>query len=616
MIFLFDKNLKLLDEIDNTISLGDTAELNGQISATISYKYDLYREEFKYFGYKADGTFYIFKIINMIKSKNIITFTGIHIFFDELKGVIVRDKRPSNVSAAVAMNIALEGTNWAVESSVTGINSINFYYINCLKAFYDVIEKWQCEFKLKLEIGENGTVSRKVVISDSVAKDNGKWFEYGDKLLTVVAEESLSDTYTAFIGRGKGEQTATGGYGRKLDFKSVEWKIAEGKPLNKPIGQDFIEFPTATEIYGYPGGKPKITTVEFDDIEDPEKLLQATYEYGLKASRPKLQLKATALSDDRVEVGEVAAVVRPDLNIRYKTRIFKVKTNRLKNTQEFEFGDKIKQSTSDRIKADIKNTEKIKEDIESVKSKIIAQVTNYYFNEDGYNYELKVGNEYNLPAGYYSFNKPIDQEPTKVVYMGAGKILISNEKGPDKAWIWQTALTGEGVAGESIITNSITGNKLSSDVGQSLDLSSNESINSIVEKTISLEAGLEDSTKQAQDSIEAIRSELSQKADELELKFTTENESLSEELKNLLTYFRWGQDGAIIGKSGSPIVLHQSNDKIEFLEGDKVIASWERGTMSVDNLIALIQIQIGQHVVETYESTNTLVGISTIVRQV
>lgn len=132
-----------------------------------------------------------------------------------------------------------------------------------------------------------------------------------------------------------------------------------------------------------------------------------------------------------------------------------------------------------------------------------------------------------------------------------------------------------------------------------------EFFNSIVEKLEKVEG-----------STESLKSEFLQRAESLELKLYEESSSLSDELKNLLTYFRWDSTGALIGKEGSPVVLHQSNDKIEFLEGDKVIASWERGTMSVDNLVALIQIQIGQHVVETYESTNPLVGISTIVRQV
>lgn len=609
MIYLYDINLKLIDEIskDDIIELTETQELNGQINAITSYQYIIHKEDAMYYGYETNETFYIFRIINKSKSKGVITLTGIHIFFDELKGVVIRDKRPSNVTAYNAMTVALEGTKWTVESSVTGIDSINFYYTTSLKAFYDVIEKWKCEFKLKIQVNSGGIESRKVIIADTIAKDNGKWFEYGDKLLTVVAEEGLGDIYTSFVGRGKGKQTQNGGFGRKIDFSSVEWNIQDGKPLNKPLGQDYLEFPNATTKYGYPGGKPKTVTVDFDDIEDPQKLLEATYHYGLNASRPKLQLKATAISDDRVEVGEIAAIVRPDLEIRYKTRVFKVKTNRLKNTQEFEFGDKIKQSTSDRIKTDIKNTEKIKEDIESVKSKIIAQVTNYYFNEDGYNYELKVGNEYNLPAGYYSFNKSIDQEPTKLVYMGAGKVLISNKKGTDGAWIWQTAITAEGVVGDSIITQSITVNQLASDVGQSLDISSNEAIIATVKK---------DNYDSDIEIINNNYTSLKQSTEEFEFKFVTQNDFDDEQKVNnerqetLEKYIRFIDGKIVLGEEGNELELKLENKKIVFLDKGKEVAYFTNNQLFVDDIQVVTRMQIAQS--EFRMITDNIAGIGVI----
>lgn len=83
---------------------------------------------------------------------------------------------------------------------------------------------------------------------------------------------------------------------------------------------------------------------------------------------------------------------------------------------------------------------------------IMKAVENSYFNEDGYNYELQVDNIYNLPAGYYSFDAPIDQNPDKVIYMGAGKLLIANSKTPTGEWIWETALDGDGINASLINT--------------------------------------------------------------------------------------------------------------------------------------------------------------------
>ncbi len=83
-----------------------------------------------------------------------------------------------------------------------------------------------------------------------------------------------------------------------------------------------------------------------------------------------------------------------------------------------------------------------------------------YYNDDGYNYELKVDNEWNLPAGYYSFDKPINQNPSKVIYMGAGKIAIANSKKADGSWRWTTFGTGDGFVADTIVAGVLKGGKV------------------------------------------------------------------------------------------------------------------------------------------------------------
>lgn len=70
--------------------------------------------------------------------------------------------------------------------------------------------------------------------------------------------------------------------------------------------------------------------------------------------------------------------------------------------------------------------------------------------------------------------------------------MIANRKTDDGKWDWRTFGTGEGFSADMLVTgflsadridaHSITANKLASDVGQSLDLSSNTTINLRVEK--------------------------------------------------------------------------------------------------------------------------------------
>lgn len=489
-VFLFNNKQELISTIspDSLIENTQEIELNGLITATVTTKYSKDIEISEYFGVKELNNFWLYKIRKFSKEGEMITLNGIHILFDDLKGQVLRDIRPSKVTALESFTKILENSTWKVGvSQATTISSANFYYKSVLESFYEALKKWNCEFIPQIEFKDGKIISKKINLYDKISKDNGKWFEYGNELLTVVAETD-KDIYTAFIGLGKGEETEKGGYGRKIKFDSIIWESSKGKPTDKPFGQDFVEIKEASKLWGYPDGTPRIGIVEFSDIEDKEELLKKTYLYAKENCRPKLQLKSTVISQEQVEIGETCTIIRNDLDIRYKTRIFKIKKNFL-NTDliSFEFGDKVVLSASDRIKSNLEKEEKKEIELESKMEIFLKNATNFYFNDDGYNYELKANNEYNLPAGYYSFNKPIEENPTKVLYVGAGKILIADSKNPNGEWKWRTAITPQGIAGEEIVTNSITANKLSADVGQSLDLSSNESINNVVNKSITNE---------------------------------------------------------------------------------------------------------------------------------
>ena len=466
-LYLFDKNQDLIKSINPKYLTENKQEkeLNGLISSQATIKYDFKDEEIynkaSYFGQKEEENFWLYKIRSKNKQNGLLTLVGVHILFDDLKGRIIRDMRPTNSTPAVAMSQILNGTGWSIGlSSAYTITSARFYHTSVLSSFSEILDQWNCEFVPKIIFSNGKIISKKINLYNKISNDYGKWFEYGDKLIDVIAEEN-HDIYTAFIGLGKGlpstndEGEATGGYGRKIKFTDVSWSTQNGKPVNKPKGQDYVEIKEATELFGYPDGSPKIGFIDFPNLEDEEELLEATYNYAVENCRPKVQLKSKAVSKDPVELGEVCAIIRSDLNIRYKTRIFKITKDFLNpELVDFEFGDKVVLSASDRAKQIEKDTLQKDKILESELEKILKSIINSYFNEDGYNYDLRIGNEYKLPAGYYSFDRPIDKNPTKVIYMGAGKLLIANQKTPTGEWNWRTALDGNGIVADSITTGS------------------------------------------------------------------------------------------------------------------------------------------------------------------
>lgn len=444
-------------------------ELNGLITTIVSAPYSKELEEAFYIGSKDiddHNIFWTYKVDKQTKENNNIILNGTYSLFDDLKAYgIIRDKRPSNINAATALGVILEGSRWQVGNvTSTHVGTANWYYISRLEAFWEFLENWNVEFKPRMTFSNGKITGRYIDIVDKLSDDYGKWYEYGDSLLTVTAEQASNALYTAFIGRGKGEEVGDG-YGRRLGIEDVVWSVADGDPVDKPAGQDYVEIPSATELYGYSDGQPRTTVVTFEDTETPELLIQQTYDYALNECRPKLQLKSEVLEDGLSELGETCTIIRDDIGIRYKTRVFKITRDFLnKKKRTVEFGDEIVQSAAKRNSNTAKAIKKQEKQTIYWLDDLRQRVVDSYFNEDGYNYDLTADNEYDLPAGYYSFDRPIDASPTKVVYMGAGKILIANSKNPDGQWDWTTAIDGDGANLDAVNTGVMQAGRIQSAV--------------------------------------------------------------------------------------------------------------------------------------------------------
>lgn len=437
-VYLFNKNQELLTYVNADKMQENTQELElaGQITAKAKLPY-LNPKDVSYFGAKEENNFWMYKVRKIEKSNGYLTLDGIHIFFDDLKGHVIRDIRNQDTIGNLVVEKIIADTGWTLGANdVTKRASKNFYYQSALSAFYDAIKVWDFEFKPIIKFKDGQIIEKRIDIYDRINIDHGKWFEYGDKLLTVVSESSVDNLYTAFIGRGKGieqedeDGNKTGGYSRKIKFDEIEYENTKnGITVKKPKGQDYIEIKQATNLYGYPDGSPRVGVVDFDDTEDLNLLADQTFDYALENCRPKVQFKASTLTTEPVELGESVAIIRPDMNIRYKVRIFKIKKDFLQDKiTSYEFGDKIVQSAGDRLKEESYSKRQREALVNDYIDNLRDEITSSYFNDAAYNYDLKIGNKYGLPAGYYSFDSPIDQDPTKVIYIGAGKMLIANSK--------------------------------------------------------------------------------------------------------------------------------------------------------------------------------------------
>ena len=473
-LFLFNNDEKLIGTVSPLEGI-QNEEINKIQTIECTTVYSELIEKASYIGHKDysdNRIFHLYKIDHVTKTSTTdVKIVGVHTFFDDMESDgYVKDFRPTNRELVGVLTTILDGSRWQlgtvnIQRRYTG----NFYYVTRKEAISKLIEATQIEIKPRLEFSRGKITGRYLDVFTRLGARNGKVFVHGRDLLTVSEKKSQGAIYTAVVGRGKGEETDTGGYGRRISFKDVEWRRTIGQPVDKPVGQEYVEIPAMTKLYGFEKGtKPRIKIVEFQDETDKEKLLRLSYEWLEKNSRMQVEYSAKVLNVGNLELGDTVGIFNPKLGIKYETRVFKVKRNLVDNKlTEFGIGDKVTTSPFSRTIELAKEMKNFQDDTVYWLDKIRERLSDKLINEDGYNYDLKADNEYKVPAGYYSFDKPIDQNPTKVVYMGAGKIAIADSKKPTGEWNWRTFLDGRGATLDLINTGVLKAGRIQSADGRS-----------------------------------------------------------------------------------------------------------------------------------------------------
>ncbi|WP_347283643.1 phage tail spike protein [Lactobacillus taiwanensis] len=356
--------------------------------------------------------FLMFKIISEDVQKDRVEYSAVESAYDELKSYeYIKDIRPHQMNAAQMLQQVLKNTRWSlgyVED--TGIQSTTFYYVTILEAIQKIVDLFKVEltFTIQLDPVTQKITGRRVNLYQQQGRRTGKRFEYGSNLLTVTREEDSQNLVTALVGRGKGvqvsgqdtEDTSDDGYSRRLTFADVEWKTSAGAPVNKPKGQEYVEDPKATALYGFSDGHPRIGLVTFEDIEDPNQLINATWSALLEAKRPKVSFKAEVTDVGNLQLGDTIAIIRHDLGIEYFTRVYKVHHNlKDENRNTVEMGDDF---SSRSITSAISNAIQISQDATTIantaaiaangKNRNFYSNTKPLFANEGDNLFLNLGN--------------------------------------------------------------------------------------------------------------------------------------------------------------------------------------------------------------------------------
>lgn len=365
MIYLFNHKEELirivpksaLISVKHSETLTDTHYVSDRLEIEMEDIPDDVLSESAYVAIQKEDAYYkyhLFFIANVQTYDHIIHLECVQSGIEELRKSYVEDSRITQVTAVQATEYLLQNTNWQLRyKPETEQKNLTFYFLSVFDGLLRVCDKFNLEMQFFVEISLNKIGARYIDLKKRIGDRTGQRVTYGHNALKIIKEEERAEFYTAVIGLGNSEIVSVpeanddrrNGYSRKKNFKDLVWTKPQN-PLNKPKGVPYLELTELTEKYGIKsdtGMRPRIGKVDFD-TDDPNELIQMTYDYLIANAHPKVTFSTTT-AYLKGEIGDTVRVVRPDMNIDYETRIFEIKRERLSNEViEIKLGDQISQS--------------------------------------------------------------------------------------------------------------------------------------------------------------------------------------------------------------------------------------------------------------------------------
>ncbi len=452
----------------------------------------------------------------------------------ELSRSYIEDKRNRDADAKACLVKALDGTRWEAGTVDLGTTlqsaDLSFYHCTVLEAIQNIADTYGLEIETEYQPTDDGNaIGRRIIhMLDRRGQTNpSRRFEYGKDLTEISRDVDSADVITRLYGWGKGVETtdesgnATGGYGRKIDFSTVN------------NGKKYVEDATATKNWGIPGPdgtrQPSVGDADFTDCDDPTELLALTKAQLKTLSTPVVSYEATVaalqkagMGVEGVDVGDEVQIVDTAFAapLRLEGRVLKIDEDLVGSLADTKITlGNIRQTYTQRLSAQQQQLDKLVSSSGAWNDAasgtgpymrdLIDRINQIMNATGGYTY-LKPG------QGIYVYDKPEDQNPTQCIHIGGGFWRIASSKKANGDWDFRSLANGKGIFADTIFTGRLSDaaglNYWDMDTGE-FSLSARSTVGG---KTVqeyadgALAAAKTFATNQAQSQVDSFEKELTQ----------------------------------------------------------------------------------------------------------
>jgi len=170
---------------------------------------------------------------------------------DELLCCIIEPVTNTDDTASEILTSILAGTRWqagVVESPTTEYRTKEWTdYESVWEGVIWIAEEFNLEIRTRADVAGGQVSARYIDLVQQRGTYSGRMLSYARDTASMRRSGQGGEVYTAAYGLG-----ATVG-GALTTFSATEWTIAGGDPADKPVGETWVEDPTAVQTYGIRG---------------------------------------------------------------------------------------------------------------------------------------------------------------------------------------------------------------------------------------------------------------------------------------------------------------------------------------------------------------------------
>ena len=403
---------------------------------------------------------------------------------------------PTTTNPADYLAYILSFTRWSVGTVDSDIYNSRWKEDltgkNCLEALQMFIDKFNCEFTVRYESdNKNRIIARYIDIKKTIGNNYGKRFEDTKDINGLKRNLDLDSVKTAIYPRIAKQSNDDKGNSvmEYIDISSVEWSVAAGDPVNKPLGQTIIIDPDADTMYKRLNSKTgklqeRIMYAEWSEqtAKDAEDLCKQAWRI-LKANSvitPSYEVTASDLyrlsgnnsdyAHEQVSLGDTCIIIDRKITpeLRATTRVVEIEEDLLNPVNnKYVFGKYRQTLATSNVDQQKSIEEKLAELSGRIQGMTIPEVKPQYQSGKVYYEDIKqdVQNEFMSSNGYvmaedsngfWVMDAPQGGNPTKALILKGGNLAIANYNTVTSAWEVGMFINGTSVNADYINTGHIS----------------------------------------------------------------------------------------------------------------------------------------------------------------